>query len=216
MIPKDVLAIYEAFHVPQHIKRHMIMVSALATVIATNLSDEGLPIDVNSLQFAALLHDALKIYTISDYHRDFFQHDVTPEDLKVWNELKVQYGNLPDSQAVYDFLLIRNEPKIALMIKKHDFSSLNKPEMQPYSLEEKVLYYADKRVKHDKIVTIEERIVDGNERYVKSEEQMQKSLLLEKELFQLERELFAKLSLSSIEIDKLAEAEFLKLAGQYL
>lgn len=216
MTSKDVLAIYESFHVPQHIRRHMVMVSAVATVIGEDLMRRGIQLDVHSLQLAALLHDALKIYTITDHKQDFFQHSVTAENLKIWAELKEKYGDQPDSHAMYELLTARNEAKIALMIKKHDFSSLTKAEMQPYSLEENILYYADKRVKHDQVVSLEERIRDGNERYAKTKEQVAKSLLVEKELFKLERELFAKLSFTTDKLAKLAEQEFLTLAGQYL
>ena len=210
MESKTVLEIYDEFCVPVHIRRHMVMVCAVATVIAGTLRD----IDFKSLQYACLLHDALKIYTINNYETSIFRHNVSAEDTYVWEKLKQKHINTADSQAMADYLTAKGETKIGTIIQKHDFSSINKPEFQPYSLEEKILYYADKRVLHDQVVSLEERITDGRIRYPQNKAQTMKGLVIENILFELETELLnAELR---ADLRHPSQQEFLKLAVQYL
>ena len=54
-------------------------------------------------------------------------------------------------------------PEVANVISKHTLYKLKNNE--PKTIEEKIVFYADKRVKHDKIVTLEERYKDLKERY---------------------------------------------------
>lgn len=211
MTTDDVLGLYNELHVPLHIRRHMVMVCAVGSVLAQALAEKGEAVDIESLQFAALLHDALKIIAIKDY-----QEAATAEDLQVWAELKKQYHGLTDSAAMQHLLTARNEAKIGQIISKHDFSSLVKDDMQPYNLEEKLLYYADKRVQHDQVVDLAARLQDGRERYITTEQQLQKSLQIEEHVFQLEDVLFTNLSFTPQDLKALSKPLFLQLSMQYL
>ena len=51
----------------------------------------------------------------------------------------------------------------AKVVKSHHTSDIFRKEN--FSLEEICVYYADKRALHDKLVTIEERLMDGAKRY---------------------------------------------------
>lgn len=216
MTTEDVLNIYRKFHVPQHIRRHMVMVCAAATVIADEIAQKGREVDLHSLQFAALVHDALKISNVDSFEEIFFHQQITAEDLQVWSDLKVQYGSIPDSLAMYRLLAAQGEEKTALMVKKHDFASLTNSALQPFNLEEKLLYYADKRVKHDQVVNLRERLRDGRDRYTRTQQQLEKDLLIEKKIYQLEKELFKNLAISPEDLQERSCSEFLKLSEQYL
>ena len=56
-------------------------------------------------------------------------------------------------------------PEVARIISKHGLAHLDKEECQPKSVEEKIVFYADKRVKHDQIVPVEKRFEYIRERY---------------------------------------------------
>ena len=56
-------------------------------------------------------------------------------------------------------------PEVAQVIMKHSLYKVEDPKRQPKTYEEKIVFYADKRVKGSKIVSLEERFADLKERY---------------------------------------------------
>lgn len=60
----------------------------------------------------------------------------------------------------------------------------------------KIIFYADKRVKHDKIVTLKERFNDLRKRYATNEEILKKILVAEKLACQVETTIFKKIGSS--------------------
>ena len=56
-------------------------------------------------------------------------------------------------------------PEVARIISKHGLAHLDEEECRPKSVEEKIVFYADKRVNHDQIVSVEKRFEYIRERY---------------------------------------------------
>ena len=56
-------------------------------------------------------------------------------------------------------------PEVAEVISKHSLYKIEDPEKQPHTYEEKIVFYADKRAKGSKIVSLEERFKDLKQRY---------------------------------------------------
>lgn len=56
-------------------------------------------------------------------------------------------------------------PEVAEVVKKHSLYKLDNEEIQPKTVEEKIIFYADKRVQGNKIVSLEERFQDLEKRY---------------------------------------------------
>lgn len=56
-------------------------------------------------------------------------------------------------------------PEVAKVISKHTLYKVEIEENQPKTFEEKIVFYADKRVKNDKVVSLEERYDDIKKRY---------------------------------------------------
>ena len=97
-------------------------------------------------------------------------------------------------------------PEMALVIKKHGYRYIIDPELQPFGWEEKILTYADKRVAHDKIVTMKGRFKEGHQRYFTnniddglSEEELSR---IDLAFFELEKEIF---DIIDIDPDKISE-----------
>jgi putative nucleotidyltransferase with HDIG domain len=56
-------------------------------------------------------------------------------------------------------------PEVAEVMRKHSLKDIEYEKNQPSSYEEKIVFYADKRVMNDKIVSLRKRFADLKERY---------------------------------------------------
>src|SRR3989344_6461503 len=56
---------------------------------------------------------------------------------------------------------------ISEVVRKHGLYKIENDSVRPKTIEEKIVFYADKRVKGNKVVSLKERIKDLNERYKK-------------------------------------------------
>jgi hypothetical protein len=66
-----------------------------------------------------------------------------------------------------------------------------------------VVNYADKRVRHDRIVSLSERFVDLKERYGKSQRSFERLNDLEKGTFELEEKIFSILEINPADLQSL-------------
>ena len=74
--------------------------------------------------------------------------------------------------------------EVANLIRKHGLSRLNDESFVPKTWEEKVVFYSDKRIKDDRIVSVDERFEDIRKRYKRDiiEHEYELTLKIEKEL----------------------------------
>jgi hypothetical protein len=119
-----------------------------------------------------------------------FDSPANQEDLENWRQLSERYKGVRHEQAGYEFLKDKY-PEIALAIKKHAYKALIEKENCPQTIEEKLVYYADKRAMHDKIVSLAERLEEGHRRnqQVNSKNKVNAEYV-DSLIFELERELF--------------------------
>ena len=88
--------------------------------------------------------------------------------IKIDKELVITAALLHDTMrimphheaAMAKFLSNQGEKKLATLVKKHGFFSID--DLKTW--EEKILYYADKRVDHDQIVGLKKRFLEGRRR----------------------------------------------------
>ncbi|MFA5829727.1 MAG: HD domain-containing protein [Candidatus Gracilibacteria bacterium] len=196
--------IIKEYRVPFHILKHMKKVAAVALFLGKKLKDEGAEIDLIFLRQAALLHDFVKIADFPKINLDYFEEKPSAEDLKVWQNIIDQWHSIKHCYAAFEILKAKNEIALGTIIKKHRFISLIDPvaDERPNTLEEKILYYADKRVRHDQIVTITERLEDGQKRYFTDGNIPKTDALVEKSLFLLEKDLLEKAKLKTSDINE--------------
>ena len=153
-------------NIPQNVIRHSIAVSRLAEEVAQNYIKKHpkAKINLELLDRACLLHDISKIAAIQ----------------KGKNE---DHGELG-----YELLKKHGYPEVAIIVRKHPLHCILDAKRKPKSLEEKILFYADKRVKDNKVVTLKERLSDLRKRYPEYKAGINKSgplvLKLEMELGQ--------------------------------
>lgn len=124
-----------------NIKMHSIQVMRVAEVIVNNLK-EGVAINKDLVIAASLLHDITKTKALETHER----HDVSGAELLGY------LGFHEIAEIVRQHVILENfDPD-----KKLD--------------EREIVYYADKRVMHDIIVSIEDRVQDLIIRYGKTPE----------------------------------------------
>jgi putative nucleotidyltransferase with HDIG domain len=128
---------------PRHIQNHSILVADLALHIGRRLNCGGARLDAGVLEAGGLLHDIAKAESL----RSGVRHERL--GAKILHDL--------------DYL------HLASIVQDHvsiDLIRLHGP-----ITESLIINYADKRVKHDGIVTLEDRFFDLIHRYARSTEQ---------------------------------------------
>jgi uncharacterized protein len=171
MIPtrEECLKILEKHGVPENVKQHILQVTRIAMFLGKRISRKE-HLNLPLLEAACLLHDLDKHLTFVEVQN---HGHLTAKMLK---------------EMGYD--------EIIPIIMNHAGPSVN-PSRDLAGWEEKILYYSDRRVNHDKIVSVKERIEYMKKRYGSiSQEHMQKIVHVEPQLLALEKEILEKAGVS--------------------
>lgn len=131
----------------ENIKAHSRLVAGVAVQVGTMAKDAGVDVDVPTIQASALMHDIAKSYCID------------------------HGGNHSQLGAAWTMQLTGN-PAVAMGVLHHVFWPFE-PDAEKYFLP-LVVSYADKRVMHDTLTTLEKRFGDLKVRYGKTEKIVQR------------------------------------------
>ena len=201
---KECLALLTEYHVPPHMVNHCRAVEKLAVFLARRLNEKGEAIDVELLERAGLLHDMMRVFDFpeSDYHQ--FERNLPPEEKAKWQRLRAKYKVMTHEDAAYDVLKERY-PALALTIKRHRYMAMLDEQGRPDTWEEKLLYYADMRVMHDKIVPLKERLAEGHKRNIHMHGSAAQSKIntakVDPLIEEMEKEIFEKIGLDPLEVN---------------
>ncbi len=200
---KECQAIIEEHHVPPHIVKHSLTAAKLAVFLAQKLKEKGITVDVNLVDKACLLHDIVRICNIKELDFNRFEQPVTAENKAKWQQLRTKYKETPHEYAACDILKDKF-PVLALTIKKHRYIGILNETEKPNTWEEKLVYYADMRVMHDKIVPLEERLTEAHKRnalfYGTEAQSKIITAKVDPLIYSLEKEIFDEISLSPLDI----------------
>ena len=190
MTENELCELWLKYHVPTHIMAHMRRVEAVSMFVGEKINLLGGKVDLKILRQAALLHDLVKICDFAELDLDGFD-GFSAEDVQFWTALIRSCHKDGHITAVCNILEDLKEDRLAEIIKKHRFNCLiaDDPALRPESIEEKILYYADKRVRHDQITSLAERLEDGRLRYFPDGNIPPEDALIEKALYKLESEI---------------------------
>ena len=168
MLPsiKECLDLMREHKMLEHIVRHSILVNKIALFLAEELNKKGENLDISKVQAAALLHDITKTRSI-----------LTKEDHAYTG------GRLLDELGFNG---------ISEIVRQHvtTDNNINSPTIT----ESEIVNYADKRVKHDKTVTLKERFDDLVERYGTNKERTCQINRSKQRAVDLEKKIFSKLN----------------------
>jgi len=201
----ECLALIAEYHVPVHIVRHSEAAARLGVFLAERLNENGATVDVALVERACLLHDLFRVcdFPLEDF--SWFEPPVSEEDKAKWRRLKARHGANQHEDAAALFFG-ESYPVLAETIRKHRYTALLCERDRPVTWEEKLVYYADKRVMHDTIVPLRERLEEAHHRsgIVLARAGKQRDINTEQKvdalIFKLEKEIFAHLPLAPDEI----------------
>src|SRR3989344_5136108 len=145
---------------PPHIRLHCDAVAAFAKKCAETLITRGIVARPHAVYIGALLHDLLRFV-------DF----LNVEDRKMhpeWVAIAEKYQTTHEETCAR-FVAERGYPELGLIIRPHGLRTLDE-EGAIHTIEQKILFYADKRVMGDKVVSLKERFDDFVVRYGKGTE----------------------------------------------
>ena len=200
---KECLAILAEYHVPPHIVNHSKAVAKLAVFLAKRLNENGEMVDVTLLEGACLLHDLLRVHDFKKSDYQHFERNLPEKEKAKWQQLRAKYKAMNHEDAAYD-LLKEKYPALALTIKRHRYMTLLDDEDRPQTWEEKLLYYADKRVMHDKIMPLKQRLAEGHKRNIhlhgSAAQSKTNTAKVDPLIYEMEKEIFVKIGLDPLDI----------------
>jgi uncharacterized protein len=159
---KDCFELLAKYDTPEHIILHSQRVWEVARILGEGLAKKNYPLDMALLQASCLLHDIGKYPCILDKSR---YHDIRGEQI----------------------LQQEGFPEVGRIVAQHVVLRSNNGD--PIK-EEHVLFYADKRVVHDELVSLEDRFIYLFETYAKTPQAVDMLTIMKSETVQLEKEIF--------------------------
>lgn len=136
---------------PENIRRHTMVVTAVADAVAVHLTRRGLTVNAELVNRGALLHDIAKIITLK-----------TPQE---------RHHTLVGARIVKEEGYAK---ELAAIVEKHGLNSFS----SALTLEEQIVNYADKRAKHDTLVSLKDRMDDLAVRYSHAQKIIEKTMPL--------------------------------------
>ena len=157
----------EEYGMLENIKAHSIVVEKVAAIIARELQNGPVAISLERVSAGALMHDIGKTLCLHSSN----DHAAKGREICLENDL----------------------PEIADIVGEH-VRLMDYGPSSPIG-EKEIVYYADKRVNHDVIVSLDERLAYLLERYGRNEEYICKRIIENFDQCRaLEKRLFTKLS----------------------
>ena len=168
-----------------HIIAHCNAVAVAAVKLGQACIDAGTPCRLSLLQCAGEVHD---LFRFIDFRNGSGPPMVkeTPAERAVWETWKNRFTGLKHEAACAQFLREEGFSALADVVAVH---GLQLPMPERKTTEQKILCYADKRVRGEDFVTVEERFADFRARYTKgnvtpeNEQWFAETKKLEAELF---------------------------------
>lgn len=174
---KGCYRLLKKYFVPNNIIRHSENVRKISLFIGKRMVKKGNKINLKLLEAASLLHDIDKIYTLNNGKHGKMSHDI----------LKKEGFN-----AIAKFAL------------KHVLHAILNQKQKPKTWEEKILYYSDRRVNPEGIVSLKDRFKYLREQYGSKDKKIMKAINeAEPKVKRLEKEIFSKIKMKPEEINKL-------------
>jgi len=138
---------------PENVIAHCETVREITDRMCTHFLTEGTIIRSQAASKAAALHDLLRFID--------FEHERIA-DHRTWQTIKNTYSDMKHEEAAAAFLHEKGFHGVGDIVATHGLSN---GDIRTARMEQKIVYYADKRAAHDKIVTLHERFREFEERY---------------------------------------------------
>jgi len=140
------LAWWDAWHLPENVRAHCVTVAWAAYALGVLLRQQGMPVDPILAHRGGLVHDLDKIRTL---------------------HLKGAHGVLGA-----EFLAGQGYPLLTKIVREHIMHTILKADAADRRWENKLVYFCDKCVEGDQIVTFDQRLEKLRRRYPQYQESM--------------------------------------------
>lgn len=148
---------------PAHIRAHTEAVARVVGTLALHLqNDRKMLVRTEAVHSAARVHDLLRFVDFPHWNGDEY-YVPDDDDRRVWSALKERFG-VPHEDAAARFLIERGYPILASIVRTHRGADKN-GDSTAVTTEQLLLCYADKRVRFDTVVSLDERFDDFLVRY---------------------------------------------------
>ena len=154
---------YAQVLLPQNVINHCAQVAHVANQIASSLIKSGVPVRQNAVTQAGLCHDLLRFI---DFHRNPSATPNSASEIETWSSIQQEFNNHGHEDAAAQFLTKYGYPEIGAIVRSH--GGANPPPFN--TIEKKIVFYADNRVKFVTIVSVIERHTDAVNRYYNGQE----------------------------------------------
>ncbi|MFC1531946.1 HD domain-containing protein [Thermodesulfobacteriota bacterium] len=176
--PEECFGLMEKYGMLDNIRAHSVMVEKVANTIALGIREVGFNISIEKVTAGALMHDIGKTLCLNSSD----DHAAKGKEICIQN----------------------NFIEIAGIVEEH--VRLKSYEIDYASSEKEIIYYSDKRVNHDRIVTLEERLEYLLVRYAKDKEALGKLIKDNfKKCREVEKKLFLKLNFRPEDLAEMIE-----------
>ncbi len=198
VMPDQVESFYEEWLTPMHVRAHIKKVTDVAMKIAEAYIAQKEIVNLNLLYSASMMHDIARVCDFHKLDKTQFKEKITDAKWVRWEELRKKYKGMHHADIASDFFKKLGYVKTGEVIYIHKSRVLAEEQERVNTLEKKIMYYSDKRVKHEEVVPLKERFRDGWERYGKYDDTRTRRMFdeVEKMTFALEKELFEGLDIN--------------------
>lgn len=159
---EECLELMNRYGMLENIVEHSLKVAEVALLISSALNRKGQHLNLRLVEAASLLHDITKTVCLR-----------TKED---------------HTQTGYRLLKEIGYERVAEVVAQHVW--LEKARDRRFVSEEEVVNYADKRVRHGEVVSIEERFEDLKKRYGTSDQALSYLEEMENNILEVETKIF--------------------------
>lgn len=160
----EVEEIWNEYKTPLHIRDHMRTVNRVAVAITRELISKDVPVILELVDRASLLHDTLRVTEWDSLSFEYFSYSPSTEEIATWEAQRNQFSSTIPHARVNETIFKDRYPEMAHVIGMHSLGST--PFLKTW--EERIVNYADRRVAHATVVTVRERLREGFVRYSKT------------------------------------------------
>lgn len=188
---QEALDLLERFQTPMHVRAHCSKVARVAEFLARQLREVALNVDPELAWLGGMVHDFVRVV-------DFRTLDSalgTPYEQAFWQRLRADYAGRHHADVGADILETMGESALAKIVRVHKTRAILSHD-SPQTWEEKLVYYADKRVSHDQIVSLRERLEEIRLRYFGGQPLTSGEKKYHDAIFALEKEIFSHLPIT--------------------
>lgn len=146
---------------PEHIQAHCDAVADFCKDICVELQKVGYCLRTEAVQKAAQLHDLLRFVDFTENGAHHPSQNMTVEPA-IWQDIQAKYPDQRHEEACSNFLEEKGFYMLATIIRPH---GLRLPPSATSTIEQKILYYSDKRIMGDTRVSLQQRFDDFMKRY---------------------------------------------------